>query len=190
MCNVSIPSKEMRHAYDSLLRRVRNRRSEGSGFFDAILDTDGEKATNEFNNHIQSWSVRDSWTHDMCKDRLVQYCLQYGYVAKTENPLGNGYIDVFVEGDPDQPLPNIYFEITTSDEAGTSDMDSILDICVRKFDERKYVDSDRDGVFVAVAWDRRFTKMRVLRYDDIRKRRPARFRVKRGRSKNRLTEGS
>ena len=168
ICDVSLPSKEVEHAYEELIRTVRSRKTKGNRFVDSLLRLDSMGATEAFNERLKGLSTRDSWDHDRCKINLMDFFRNLGFIAETETPLGNGNIDLFVKGDEDMHIPNIYVEITTSNEVGTMDFDKMLEHCWMKFDGRRYVDEDRNGLFVALAWDRRFCRMEIKHYSEIR----------------------
>ena len=166
-CTVSLPSREVEHAYDNLIGTIRSRRIRGDRFFQCLLSYDSEGATEAFNERLKGLSTRDSWDHDRCKHNLYDYLIANGFVTRTEVPLGNGIIDVSVQGDRDSGIPDIHIEVTTADEVGCRDLDGILEACWRKFDERRYVDGDPHGMFVAFAWDRRFCRIGIRRASDF-----------------------
>ena len=166
-CTVSLPSREVEHAYNNLIGTIRSRRIRGDRFFQCLLSYDSEGATEAFNERLKGLSTRDSWDHDRCKHNLYDYLIANGFVTRTEVPLGNGIIDVSVQGDRDSGIPDIHIEVTTADEAGCRDLDGILEACWRKFDERRYVDGDPHGMFVAFAWDRRFCRIGIRRASDF-----------------------
>ncbi len=168
LCDVSLPSNEMKNAYEDLLARVRERKAGGNRFFEALFSEDAEGATEGYNEHLKALSVDDPWKHDDCKKDLTNFLQNGFYRPATEIPKGNGKVDVFLDKDSNCLNHSFYIEITTSAEAGTSDLDRILDICWRKFDSRRYAEEDKDGVFVAFAWDRRFCKIGIRRYEDIK----------------------
>jgi len=167
LCDVSLPSKEIRKAYESLIIKVRSRRITGNPFFDCLLRFDAEGATKAFNELQFGMSVTDSWTHDECKKDLVRYLRGKGFDARAERSAGNGRPDIIVYKEAKSEFPNMYIEITTSDEIQTTDLDRLLDECWKKFTERSYIEEDRNGMFIAFAWDRRFCRIGIRRHEDF-----------------------
>ncbi|MBR6204486.1 MAG: AAA family ATPase [Candidatus Methanomethylophilaceae archaeon] len=154
LCEVSLPSREVEDAYRDLIVKVRARKIRGTGFLDALYSKDSERATDEFNAHLRSMSVRDPWGHREYKEHLCMYFREHAFRAKAERDSGNGFADVVVEGDADHGIPAACIEITTAEEAGTRDLEAVETMCWRKFEDRRYGMEDPGCLLVAFAWDR------------------------------------
>ena len=165
-CRVSVPSREVDHAYSRLVATARARRSAGNGFIDALYSCNGPGATKEFNARLERHSARDSWDHRRCKEHLLGYFLDRFYIARSEAETGNGFADVLVERDPERGMPALCIEVTTSDEAGTKDLGKVLEMCERKFEDRRYGYGCDRAIQVAFAWDRKCCRIAVKRASD------------------------
>ena len=165
-CSVSVPSREMAHAYSHLVATARARRSNGNGFVDALYSCDGARATREFSSRLESHSIRDPWSHQRCKEHLLGYFLDRFFAARAEAETGNGFVDVLVERDPERGAPPLCIEITTTDEAGTMDLGRTLELCERKFEDRRYGSGFENAILVAFAWDRKACRIAVKRTSD------------------------
>ena len=169
-CMVSVPSLEMAHAYDGLMSRARARKVKGDSFLDALYSCDSTRATEEFNRHLSSMSVRDGWGHDRCKQHLADYFSSRMLDAKTEAETGNGYADVFVGGDRSNRAPDVCIEITTSEETGTGDLARIEQVCWDKFANRMYCSDRPDALLVAFAWDRKTCRVGIRKSGEFFRR--------------------
>jgi hypothetical protein len=165
-CRVSVPSREMAHAYSHLVAMARARKSAGNGFIDALYSCDGAGATREFASRLERHSIRDPWSHQRCKEHLLGYFLDRFFAARAEAETGNGFVDVLVERDPERGAPPLCIEITTSDEAGTRDLGRTLELCKRKFEDRRYGSGFENAILVAFAWDRKACRIAVKRMSD------------------------
>ena len=168
LCRVSLPSREVKQAYDNLVSKVRARSTVSDTFLDALYAGDSGRATEEFNRHLEALSVRDSWSHQRCREHLTNYFRDHYFEPMMEAAVGNGYVDILVPETDESLRPAVMIEITTSDEAGTTDLDRIIDICWSKFGNRKYTEEDRNALFVAFAWDKRFCHIGIRSYGDFK----------------------
>lgn len=161
VCRLSMPSMEARMAYDSLLERVRSmRRQKSSSLLDRMYSRDAESVTEILNFMFRSNSIRDSWSHDECKMYLKDLLFHSGADAFVERELGNGYPDISIASS--EHVPAVHIEITTVQEARTTDLETACGLGLRKIIDRGYSDSDPGAVFMSIGWDRKRCLVRFL----------------------------